>query len=53
MTLEDVVDFYTRGGNFPAANIDHLDFNMTEIGTLQNAPDKMAATGRLHEDADR
>jgi len=43
MTLEDMVDFYTRGGNFPAANINHLDFNMTEIGTLQNSPDKMAA----------
>ncbi len=44
MTLEDVVDFYTRGGNFPslAASPD-LDFNMTEIGALQNAPDKMLA----------
>jgi cytochrome c peroxidase len=44
MTLEDVVDFYTRGGNFPSvtANPD-LDFNITEIGTLQNATDKMAA----------
>jgi hypothetical protein len=44
MTLEDVIDFYTRGGNFPsvAANPD-LDFNISEIGTLQNAPDKMAA----------
>jgi len=43
MTLEDMVDFYTRGGNFPAANANHLDFNITEIGTLQNSPDKMAA----------
>jgi len=44
MTLEDVVDFYTRGGNFPSvtANPD-LDFNITEIGTLQNSPDKMTA----------
>jgi cytochrome c peroxidase len=44
MTLEDVVDFYTRGGNFPsvAAN-PNLDFNITEIGTLQNSPDKAAA----------
>jgi cytochrome c peroxidase len=43
MTLEQMIDFYTRGGNFPsvAANPD-LDFNMAEIGTLQNAPDKMA-----------
>jgi hypothetical protein len=43
MTLEDVVDFYTRGGNFPAANINHLDFNMTQNGALQNQPAKMAA----------
>jgi cytochrome c peroxidase len=42
LTLEDVVDFYTRGGNFPQANIDHLDFNMTENGSLQNQPVKMA-----------
>jgi cytochrome c peroxidase len=42
MTLEDVVDFYTRGGNFPQANINHLDFNMTENGALQNQPTKMA-----------
>jgi cytochrome c peroxidase len=44
MSLEDMVDFYTRGGNFPsvAANPD-LDFNITQIGTLQNSPDKMAA----------
>lgn len=42
-TLDDVVSFYARGGNFPAANINHLDFNMTELGTLQNATDKKAA----------
>jgi hypothetical protein len=43
MTLEDVVDFYTRGGNFPAANINHLDFNITQNGAMQNQPAKMAA----------
>ncbi|MBC8017485.1 MAG: hypothetical protein H7X83_03060 [Verrucomicrobia bacterium] len=44
MTLEDLVDFYTRGGNFPSVTDNpHLDFNMTEIGTLQNDPGKMAA----------
>jgi cytochrome c peroxidase len=44
MTLEEMIDFYTRGGDFPsvAASPD-LDFNMNEIGTLQNAPDKMLA----------
>ncbi|MCM2356638.1 MAG: hypothetical protein NDI77_00640 [Geobacteraceae bacterium] len=44
MTLEDMVDFYTRGGNFPSVTASpNLDFNITEIGTLQNAPDKTAA----------
>lgn len=44
MTLEDMVDFYTRGGNFPSETANpSLDFNITELGTLQNAPDKMAA----------
>jgi cytochrome c peroxidase len=33
-TLEEVVDFYTRGGDFPQANIDHLDFNMTQNNAL-------------------
>ncbi len=28
MTLEEVVDLYVRGGNFPAANIDDLDPNV-------------------------
>jgi cytochrome c peroxidase len=41
-TLEEVIDFYTRGGNFPAENND-LDFNITQIGALQNQPAKMAA----------
>jgi cytochrome c peroxidase len=43
MELEDVVEFYTRGGNFPAANQASLDPGIIEIGTLQNAPVKKAA----------
>jgi cytochrome c peroxidase len=42
LTLEEVVDFYTRGGNFPAANINELDINIIQIGQLQNNPTKMA-----------
>jgi cytochrome c peroxidase len=34
-TLMQVVDFYTRGGNFPAANIDNLDPFIAEIAFLQ------------------
>lgn len=36
-TLGEVVDFYTRGGNFPAANATDLDINIDQIGQLQNA----------------
>ncbi|HEY5973671.1 MAG TPA: cytochrome c peroxidase, partial [Geobacteraceae bacterium] len=36
MTLKDVVDFYTRGGNFPVANAASLDVAITQIGALQN-----------------
>ena len=43
LTLDEVVDFYTRGGDFPGTNADSLDVNITQIGTLQNAPDKQAA----------
>lgn len=43
LTLDEVVDFYTRGGDFPAANADTLDLAMTQITALQNAPDKKAA----------
>ncbi|NVN91573.1 MAG: hypothetical protein HXX11_13360 [Desulfuromonadales bacterium] len=43
MTLDDVVDFYTRGGNFPLANQDSLDVAIADIGALQNAPVKQAA----------
>jgi cytochrome c peroxidase len=41
-TLEEVVDFYTRGGNFPAANINELDINILQIGQMQNNPTKQA-----------
>jgi cytochrome c peroxidase len=43
MTLEDVVAFYVRGGNFPAANSSDLDVNIDQIGSLQNAPAKQAS----------
>ena len=43
LTLEEVVDFYTRGGNFPLENQDSLDVAINDIGTLQNAPAKHAA----------
>lgn len=43
MTLDDVVAFYTRGGNFPLANQDSLDVAIADIGALQNAPTKQAA----------
>jgi cytochrome c peroxidase len=41
-TLEEVVDFYVRGGNFPAVNINELDINILEIGQLRNDPTKRA-----------
>jgi hypothetical protein len=41
-TLEEVVDFYVRGGNFPAANINELDINIIQIGQMQNNPTKQA-----------
>ncbi|MCX8031278.1 MAG: carboxypeptidase regulatory-like domain-containing protein [Thermodesulfovibrionales bacterium] len=31
-TLLDVIEFYSRGGNFPALNIDDLDADIEEIG---------------------
>jgi len=36
LTLDQVIDFYVRGGNFPADNRDMLDININEIGSLQN-----------------
>jgi cytochrome c peroxidase len=35
LTLMQTVDFYIRGGNFPAANIDNLDPFIAEIPFLQ------------------
>jgi len=43
MTLDDVVDFYTRGGNFPALNQNDVDAAFGDLGTLQGSPDKAAA----------
>src|SRR5512142_1253380 len=43
LTLDQVVDFYTRGGNFPAANISALDPAIKELGALQNNPTNQAA----------
>lgn len=43
MTLNDVVGFYTRGGNFPVANRDSLDVAIVELVALQNAPVKQAS----------
>lgn len=42
-TLNDVIDFYTRGGNFPLDNVDDLDPAMIEIDALQGQPDADAA----------
>jgi len=39
-TLRQVVEFYTRGGNFPATNIADLDPFIREIGRLRNRPDR-------------
>jgi cytochrome c peroxidase len=41
-TLEEVVDFYTRGGNFPLVNIADIDEGIGEILFLQESPDRMA-----------
>ncbi|HEY6195891.1 MAG TPA: cytochrome c peroxidase [Candidatus Eisenbacteria bacterium] len=35
-TLQQVVEFYSRGGNFASTNIANLDPNIQEIGKLQN-----------------
>jgi len=34
-TLEEMVNFYTRGGNFPADNKANLDINIAEIPAMQ------------------
>jgi hypothetical protein len=33
-TLRQVVEFYARGGNFPATNVEHLDADMGAIPEL-------------------
>ena len=44
LTLEDVVHFYVRGGNFPApADSPNLDPGIAEIPAMQNSPDKVAS----------
>ena len=37
-TLQQVVEFYARGGNFAANNIANLDPRIQQIGKLQNNP---------------
>lgn len=39
-TLRQVVDFYTRGGNFPVENFANMDPDITEIGHLINRDDR-------------
>jgi cytochrome c peroxidase len=43
MTLEDVVQFYTRGGDFRLQNQDDVDVLIADIGPLQHSPVKQAA----------
>ncbi len=43
LTLDQVVDFYVRGGNFPVDNASMLDVNIGQIGSLQNNPVGQAA----------
>jgi len=42
-TLAQLVEFYTRGGNFPVDNAQDLDPNMIELPELQNHPELHAA----------
>lgn len=42
-TLRQVVDFYTRGGNFPENNIENLDPDIEPIGFLQGNPERKDA----------
>jgi cytochrome c peroxidase len=41
-TLLQVVEFYTRMGNFPQENIDNVDPDFQDIGTLRGKPDRRA-----------
>ena len=38
-TLEQVVEFYTRGGNHPVENLTDLDPNIIELTDMQNKPE--------------
>lgn len=40
-SLEEVLEFYTRGGNFPHTNRDNLHPDITEITELQSDPRKI------------
>jgi cytochrome c peroxidase len=43
MTLEEVVQFYTRGADFRLQNQDDVDVLIADIGTLQHSPVKQAS----------
>jgi cytochrome c peroxidase len=43
MTLKDVVEFYTRGGDFRLQNQNDVDVLIADIGPLQHDPVKQAA----------
>jgi cytochrome c peroxidase len=43
MTLQDVVAFYTRGGDFRLQNQDNVDVLIADIGPLQHNPVSQAA----------
>ncbi len=53
LTLRQVVDFYTRGGDFPITNAQHRDFNMVnqniEIQSNLNEDEKVALVDFLLE----
>ncbi|MBI4321636.1 MAG: tandem-95 repeat protein [Chloroflexi bacterium] len=42
-SLSQVIEFYTRGGNFPATNRETLDPGIVEIGQLQGHPEQWGA----------
>jgi hypothetical protein len=53
LTLRQVVDFYTRGGDFPKTNAEHRDFNLVnmniEIQSNLNEDEKVALVDFLLE----
>jgi cytochrome c peroxidase len=53
LTLRQVVDFYTRGGDFPITNAEHRDFNMVnmnvEVQSNLSEPEKVALVDFLLE----